>query len=71
MGVLKRNPIRFKPGKCCEVIAVCCMLHNFCRKVPLNYDDEEEASSHSNNADDMYQDGNETEEGLQKPRRIC
>ena len=45
------------------------MLHNFWRKVPLNYDDEEEATSDSDNADDMQEYGNETEEG--QTRRIC
>ena len=71
IGILKRrwaclNGLRFKPGKCCEVIVVCCMLHNFCRNVFLN-DDEEEATGDSSNADEVYQDDiNETEEGRQK-----
>ena len=40
------------------------MLHNFCRKVPLNEDDEEEATGNNIDADDT--DGcNETEEGRQ------
>ena len=54
-------------GKCCEVIVVCCMLHNFCRNVFLNDDDEEEATGDSSNAVEVYQDDiNETEEGRQK-----
>ena len=71
IGILKRrwaclNGLRFKPGKCCEVIVVCCMLYNFCRNVFLN-DDEEEATGDSSNADEVYQDDiNETEEGRQK-----
>ena len=71
IGILKRrwaylNGLRFKPGKCCEVIVVCCMRHNFCRNVFLN-DDEEEATGDSSNADEVYQDDiNETEEGGQK-----
>ena len=71
IGILKRrwaclNGLRFKPGKCCEVIVVCCMLHNFCRNVFLN-DDEEEATGDSSNADEVYQDDiNETEDGRQK-----
>ena len=45
---------------------MCCMLHNFCRNVFLN-DDEEEATGDSSNADEVYQDDiNETEEGRQK-----
>ena len=71
IGMLKRrwaclNGLRFKPGKCCEVIVVCCMLPIFCRNVFLN-DDEEEATGDSSNADEVYQDDiNETEEGRQK-----
>ena len=42
------------------------MLHNFCRNVFLN-DDEEEATGDSSNAGEVYQDDiNETEEGRQK-----
>ena len=70
IGILKSrwaflNGLRFKPGKCCEVIVVCFILHNFCRNVFLN--DDEEATGDSN-ADEVYQDErvNETEEGRQK-----
>lgn len=63
MGVPKWTPIQAR--KCCEVIVVCCMLHDFCRNVFLN--DEEEATGDSSNADEVYQDDiNETEEGRQK-----
>lgn len=40
------------------------MLHNFCRKVPLNEDDEEEATGNNIDADDT-DSCNETEEGRQ------
>ena len=37
IGILKRRwaclkELRFKPENCHEVIVVCCMLHNFCKK---------------------------------------
>lgn len=41
------------------------MLHNFCQKVPLS-DEDEQATGHNNDADDIYKEVNEMEEGQQK-----
>ena len=42
------------------------MLHNFCRNIFLN-DDDEEATGDNSNAVEVYQDNiSETEEGRQK-----
>ena len=35
--MLERTP--FQPRKMPVVVVVCCMLHNFCRHLPLNEED--------------------------------
>ena len=44
IGILKRRwaclkELRFRPEKCCQVVVVCCMLHNFCRHIPIDEED--------------------------------
>ena len=65
MDVPKWTPIQAR--EMLRSNCACCMLHNFCRNVFLNDDDEEEATGDSSNAVEVYQDDiNETEEGRQK-----
>ena len=70
IGILKKRwaclkELSFKPGKCCEVIVVCCILHNFCRDLPLHDDDD--ASDNDNDDDDddcdCHEEIDETVEG--------
>ena len=55
--MLERTP--FQPRKMPVVVVVCCMLHNFCRHLPLNEED-------LNVQVDDDEDYNESEEGREK-----
>ena len=66
IGILKKRwaclmELRFKPGKYCEVIVVCCILHNFCRDLPLHDDDDDD----DNDDDDDYDCQEETDETVE------
>jgi len=64
IGILKRRwaclkELRMKPAKCCEITVACCILHNYCRDLPIN---DEEGQLDDIGLDDCSNNGQETEE---------
>ena len=67
IGILKKRwaclkELRFKPGKCCEVIVVCCILHNFCGDLLL-HDDDDDDDNEGDDDHDYHEQTDETVEG--------
>ena len=67
IGILKKRwaclkELRFKPGKCCEVIVVCCILHNFCGDLLL-HDDDDDDDNEDDDDHDYHEQTDETVEG--------
>lgn len=58
--------LRFEPSKCCEVIVVCCILHNFCCDFPLSLNEEEIANEEAESEVDGDNEMDETFEGREK-----
>ena len=70
IGILKRRwaclkELRLRPEKCCKIVVVCCIVHNYCGHIPLNEDELNVSVDHERDDDDLY---NETGEGCEKTR---
>ena len=44
-------------------LVVCCILHNFCRVLPINYDDDDDDNDDDGDEYDGYGESDETAEG--------